>query len=56
MEPSDLESLRRQGLGDEAILDAVQVTSLFNYYNRLAEGLGVDPEPEMTSRERPRSN
>lgn len=28
--------------------DVVQVASLFNYYNRLAEGLGVDDEPEWS--------
>lgn len=45
-EPGDLETLRRQGFTDEAISDIVQATALFAYYNRLAEGLGVDDEPE----------
>ena len=42
----DLEGLRRVGLGDEAIHDATQVIAYFNYINRIADGLGVDPEPE----------
>ncbi|MCI0410634.1 MAG: peroxidase [Acidobacteria bacterium] len=47
MQPDDLETLRRAGLSDEEVLDAVQVVSYFNYINRIAEALGVDPEPEM---------
>ncbi len=46
MTASDVEALRAAGFGDEAIHDVVQVTALFNYYNRLADGLGVDSEPE----------
>lgn len=42
----DVEALKRQGFDDHAIHDIVQVTALFNYYNRLADGLGIDPEPE----------
>ena len=44
---ADVEALRRSGFDDAAISDIVQVTGLFNYYNRLADGLGVDLEPEM---------
>ncbi len=43
----DLDALRAQGLSDKDILDAVQVISYFNYINRVADALGVDPEPEM---------
>jgi len=32
---------------DRDILDAVQVISYFNYINRVADALGIDPEPEM---------
>ena len=45
MTEEDLAPLRAQALGDEAILEVVQVTALFNYYNRLADGLGIAPEP-----------
>ena len=38
--------LRAAGCDDEAIHDLTQVVSLFNYYNRLVDGLGADPEPE----------
>ena len=44
MTESDVEGLREIGFDDVAIHDIVQVTALFNYYNRLADGLGVDPE------------
>ncbi len=46
MQESDLVELRRHGFDDAAIHDVVQVTALFNYYDRLADGLGADPEPE----------
>ena len=45
----DLDVLRRHGFDDAAIHDIVQVTALFNYYDRLADGLGVDPEPDWDS-------
>ena len=35
------------GLDDTAIHDAAQVIAYFNYINRVADGLGVDLEPEM---------
>ena len=40
----DVQALRAHGLGDEAIHDVAQIAALFNYYNRLADGLGIDPE------------
>jgi len=40
----EVEQLRSAGFGDEAIHDAVQITSYFNYINRVADGLGVEPE------------
>lgn len=43
----DLDTLRRHGLSDRDILDAVEVVSYFNYINRVADALGIDPEPEM---------
>jgi len=47
MQPEDVEGLRREGWDDRAIHDVVQVTAYFNYINRVADGLGVDLEPEM---------
>ncbi len=43
----DLETLRKHGLTDRDILDAVEVVAYFNYINRVADALGIDPEPEM---------
>jgi alkylhydroperoxidase family enzyme len=45
--PRHLAVLRKQGLTDRDILDAVQVISYFNYINRIADALGVDLEREM---------
>ena len=44
MTRADVEDLRAVGFSDVAIHDIVQTTALFNYYNRLADGLGIDPE------------
>jgi alkylhydroperoxidase family enzyme len=38
---ADIERLRTAGLSDMAIHDLAQVVGLFNYYNRLADGLGI---------------
>lgn len=46
MRADDLGPLRRHGFDDYAISDIVQITGLFAYYNRLADGLGIDNEPE----------
>lgn len=43
----DVEELRANGLSDVEIHDVVQVVAYFNYINRVADGLGVDLEPEM---------
>lgn len=42
---ADVQRLRAAGFDDVAVHDIVQVTSLLNYYNRVADGLGIDPEP-----------
>ena len=47
MTEDDVARLRVAGLDDVAINDAVQVISYFNYINRVADGLGVDLEPDM---------
>lgn len=40
----DVRRLRAAGWNDRAVHDAVQVVAYFNYINRVADGLGVDPE------------
>jgi uncharacterized peroxidase-related enzyme len=45
MQAGDVAALRAAGLDDTAIHDVAQITALFNYYNRIADGLGIDPEP-----------
>ena len=47
VEQADVDKLRQAGLSDQAISDAAQVISYFNYINRIADGLGVDLEPGM---------
>jgi alkylhydroperoxidase family enzyme len=42
-----VEALRTLGLDDVAIHDAAQAVAYFSYINRIADGLGVDLEPEM---------
>lgn len=44
MTSADTDALRAAGFGDRAILDICQVTSYYNYANRLADGLGVELE------------
>jgi len=44
MGEQDLQTLRLQGFGDAAIHDATQIIAYFNYINRIAEALGVEPE------------
>ena len=47
MRQQDVETLRKHGLSDRDILDAVEVIAYFNYINRIADALGIDAEPEM---------
>lgn len=47
MAREDVEGLRTLGLDDVAIHEAIQVVAYFNYINRLADAVHVDPEPEM---------
>lgn len=48
MTESDIEALRQHGFDDDQITIAVQVIGYFNYINRVADGLDVDPEDWMT--------
>ena len=50
IEESDIDLLRAQGLDDAAISDAIQVVAYFNYVTRVADGVGIDDEPEWGSR------
>jgi uncharacterized peroxidase-related enzyme len=45
MTKSDLAPLRAEGLTDRDLLDLTQVIGFFNSINRIADCLGVDPEP-----------
>lgn len=40
----DIELLKKYGCSDREILDLCQITSYFNFVNRMAEGLGVKLE------------
>lgn len=46
MSEPDLARLRSLGLSDRDIVDGNQVASYFNYVNRVADGLGVELEPD----------
>ena len=46
MEEADVQGLRSLGLSDEQILSVVLITCTFNFMDRLADGLGVEPRPE----------
>ncbi len=50
---ADVAALRRAGWDDRAIHDATQVCSYFNYINRIADGLGVEPEAWIDELGRP---
>jgi uncharacterized peroxidase-related enzyme len=42
----EVERLRVEGWSDAAIHDAIQVVAYFNYIDRVAEGVGIGPEPD----------
>ena len=44
MGEGDVQRLRAEGLDDVAIHDATQIIGFFNYINRVADALGVEPE------------
>jgi uncharacterized peroxidase-related enzyme len=50
MTRAHVQALRAAGFDDPAISQIVQITALFNYYNRVADGLGIEPEPEWPER------
>jgi uncharacterized peroxidase-related enzyme len=46
IDQSDVDALRPHGLDDAAISDAIQVVGYFNYVTRVADGVGIEDEPE----------
>lgn len=42
---SDADAVREAGWGDDALYHLVATTALFNYMNRLVEGLGIELDP-----------
>ena len=44
MTAADLDHLRQMGFSEEAIFDAVQAISFFNYITRVADASGLEPE------------
>jgi uncharacterized peroxidase-related enzyme len=43
----DIDSLKGVGFSDEQAVDIVLITCVFNFMDRLADGLGVGLDPEM---------
>ena len=50
--PAALEPLRALGLDDRQLLEAVEVIAAFNYTNRLANMIGLEPDPEFLAMSR----
>ena len=46
VDESDMAPLRAAGLDDVDISDAIQVIGYFNYVTRVADGVGIEDEPE----------
>ncbi len=44
MRREDMGGLRAAGLADPEIFEVALLTAYYNYTNRVAEGLGVEPE------------
>ena len=49
VDQADIDALHAQGLDDAAVSDSIQVVSYFNYVTRVADGVGIDDEPEWKS-------
>ena len=43
----EIESLRRHGFSEEQVVDIVLIACTFNFMDRLADGLGVEIDPQM---------
>ncbi len=42
----DVATLRTAGFSDDDVMDIAEVTGMFNFSNRMASGLGWEPNPE----------
>ena len=49
IDDADVDALRAEGLTDTDVSDAIQVIAYFNYVTRVADGVGIEDEPEWTS-------
>lgn len=49
----DVGSLRAAGFSDEDVLHICEVTAYYAYVNRIADGLGVEPEPWIPDEDQP---
>lgn len=49
MEEADVQRLRDAGWSDEDVMDIAEVVGMFNLTNRMASGLGWEPNPEYDS-------
>jgi alkylhydroperoxidase family enzyme len=47
MRRRDIELLKQSGLSEEQAVDVVLITFMFNFMNRLADGSGVELDPQM---------
>jgi len=48
VDQADVDALRAQGLDDTTISDAIQVIGYFNYVTRVADGIGIEDEPDWS--------
>jgi uncharacterized peroxidase-related enzyme len=46
VDEADIDVLRAEGLTDADVSDAIQVIAYFNYVTRVADGVGIEDEPE----------
>jgi uncharacterized peroxidase-related enzyme len=46
VDEADIDALRAEGLTDADVSDAIQVIAYFNYVTRVADGVGIEDEPE----------
>ena len=44
IDENDIKKVKKYGYSDKEISEIVQIISYFNYINRVADGLGLEPE------------